>query len=127
MTEIYVIGKSTHSINGLDIVTGKAMYTADLFFPGTLVGKLLYPSYPCARIKKIDVDKAKRLPGVLAVLTSEDVPGENSYLVYESDQPLLAKDYVRYQGDILAAIAAKDEASEIKKKLEEAGATIEVQ
>ena len=72
-----------------------------------LVGKLLYSRYSSAKIVKIDVDQAKALPGVVAVLTHKDIPGENSYTVYDTDQPVMVKDYVRYQGDVLAAVAAE--------------------
>ena len=92
-----------------DIVTGKALYCPDIRLPGLLCGKLLYSPYARARIKKLDVQKARKLPGVYAVITHADIPGENSYLYAEPDQPLLVVDEVRFQGDAVAAVAAVDE------------------
>jgi CO/xanthine dehydrogenase Mo-binding subunit len=111
MSATKILGKRTTAVGSHDIVTGQARYTPDLTFPGMLVGKLLYTTHPSARIVNIDVSKARALPGVAAVITHEDIPGENSYLVYDSDQPLLIEDYARYQGDALAAIAAENEAA----------------
>lgn len=104
-----VVGKTVPSNGSRDIITGRAKYTTDLSFPGMLVGKLLYAEHPCARIVNLDVTQAQRIPGVVAVITHEDIPGENSYTVYDTDQPVLVEDYVRYQGDVLAAVAAESE------------------
>ena len=92
-----------------DIVTGRAQYCPDLKLPGMLTGKLLYSPHTRARIKKLDVSKARNMAGVFAVITHEDVPGQNNYLYSEPDQPLLVIDEIRYQGDALAAVAAVDE------------------
>lgn len=110
MEEMGVVSHYTAPVGGEQIVTGRARYIADLSFPGMLVGKLLYAAYPSARIRALKVERARSLPGVVAVLTHEDVPGKNSFLYsYVEDQPLLAADVVRYQGDALAAIAAETE------------------
>jgi len=111
MTDLSVIGQHSAAVGSLDIVSGRAKYTVDLSFPDMLVGKLLYTDYPSACIVTINVEQARAIKGVAAVLTHADVPGENSYLLYEADQPLLAKDCVRFQGDALVAIAAEDEAA----------------
>ncbi|HEX9091263.1 MAG TPA: xanthine dehydrogenase family protein molybdopterin-binding subunit, partial [Anaerolineales bacterium] len=107
--DTYIVGKNANAVGGLDMVQGQARYCADLKIPGMLVGKLLYSQHPCARIKKLDVSKAQGIPGVITVLTYKDVPGKNSYLYVYDDQPLLVSDTVRYQGDIVAAVAAEDE------------------
>ena len=107
--DLYIVGKKTDAIRSSDLIKGKARYCADLKIPGTLVGKLLYSKYPSARITRLDVSKAQALPGVISVLSYKDVPGENSYLYTYDDQPLLVSDFVRYQGDIIAAVAAIDE------------------
>ncbi len=104
-----VVGKDHAAIGGRDVVTGKAVYTPDIEFPGMLIGKLLYSPYACARIVHLDVSKAREMPGVAAVITAADIPGENSYLYWYSDQPLLVEDQVRYRGDALAAVAAETE------------------
>ncbi len=110
MDEFSVIGKAANANRSHEIVTGQARYCPDIRLPGMLVGKLLYTKYPCARILSIDVSAARALPGVVTVLTAQDIPGENSYLYAQPvDQPLLVYDLVRYQGDALAAVAAENE------------------
>ncbi len=112
MDEFSVIGKAANANHSHEIVTGQARYCPDIRLPGMLVGKLLYTKYPCARILSVDVSAARALPGVVVVLTAQDIPGENSYLYAQpADQPLLVHDLVRYQGDALAAVAAEDEAA----------------
>lgn len=108
--EMTVVGKPVAATGSQQIVTGQARYVADLSFPGMLVGRLLYTAYPSARIVALDVERARSLPGVVAVLTHRDVPGKNSFL-YSSveDQPLLAFDRVRRQGDAVVAVAAETE------------------
>ena len=110
MSEFSVIGKPANANRSRELVTGQARYCPDIRLPGMLVGKLLYPKYPCARITHLDVSAARSLPGVIAVLTAGDVPGENSYLyAHPADQPLLVSEMVRYQGDALVAVAAESE------------------
>ena len=111
MPERDVVGRPAAAAAGRSILTGQARYCRDLAFPGMLVGRLLYSQHPCARIRHLNVARARRLPGVLAVLTAADVPGENSYLYSQPDQPLLVPEVVRFQGDILAAVAAVDDAA----------------
>ena len=109
MPESSVVGQWTVAPGAEEIVTGKALYCPDIRLPGLLCGKLLYSPYARARIKKLDVRKARKLPGVFAVITHADIPGENSYLYAEPDQPLLVGDEVRVQGGAVAAVAAVDE------------------
>ncbi|OGN93837.1 MAG: hypothetical protein A2Z71_05110 [Chloroflexi bacterium RBG_13_50_21] len=110
MTDFSVIGKPTLAKRSHEIVTGQAHFCPDIHLPGSLVGKLLYPKFPCARITRLDVRSARKLPGVVTILTAADIPGENSYLyTLPADQPLLISDMVRYQGDMLAAVAAETE------------------
>jgi CO/xanthine dehydrogenase Mo-binding subunit len=109
MTEYTVVGKWTAAPGAAEIVTGAARYCPDIRLPGMLCGKLLYSPYARARITKLDVRKAREIPGVFAVITHTDIPGENSYLYAAPDQPLLVVDEVRFQGDAVAAVAAVDE------------------
>ncbi len=104
-----VVGKDIAAVGARDVVTGKAVYSPDLEFPNMLVGKLLYSPHACARILKLDVTKARQIPGVAAVMTGADIPGENSYLYWYPDQPLLVEDQVRYIGDAVAMVAAESE------------------
>lgn len=104
-----VIGQPAPTLQSQQLLSGTAQYTKDLQMPGMLVGKMLYSAEPCARITRLDVAAARAIPGVVAVLTHADIPGENSYLYHEADMPLLAVDRVNYVGDALVALAAVDE------------------
>lgn len=109
MADSGAVGRWVSAPGAHDIVTGQARYCPDLNFPGMLSGKLLYSPHARARVRRLDVSAARKIPGVVAVLTHADVPGENSYLYAEPDQPLLVVDEVRFQGDAVAAVAAIDE------------------
>jgi len=87
MPEFDVVGKKMAAVGSQAVVTGKAIYSPDLDFPNMLVGKLLYSPYACARIIEVDVTAARGIPGVAAVITADDIPGENSYLYWYPDQP----------------------------------------
>ncbi len=89
-------------------VTGKAIYGIDLKLPGMLFGKILRSPHPHARIKKVDLDQARLVPGVRAALGGGDLNGKPFGIVYKDELPL-AVDRVRYIGDEVAAIAAVDE------------------
>src|SRR5260370_26105195 len=69
-------------------------------------GATVRSPHPYARIVSIDAAEARSMPGVLAVLTHEDVPGRNVYGLEIPDQPVLAADVVRYWGEAVALGAA---------------------
>lgn len=104
-----VVGQSVIKKDALEKVMGRAKFAADLKIPGMLHAKVLRSSVSHARINKIDVSKARKLPGVLAVLTHKDVPGKNAYGIIVKDQPVLVSDKVRQYGDALALVAAETE------------------
>ena len=87
--------------------TGQAHYTADLAFPGLAHAKLLLAGRAHARIVRLDTSRARTLPGVLAILTQDDVPdlryGSFDYVL---DRTLFARDIVRFEGEVVAAVAA---------------------
>ncbi|WP_411680297.1 xanthine dehydrogenase family protein molybdopterin-binding subunit [Clostridium thailandense] len=100
------IGKGIPRLDGVEKVTGEAEYVQDMSFNGMLYARIKTSPYAHALIKKIDVSKAKELPGVKAVLT-----GEQAYQklgIYIVDKPILAVDKVRYFGEAVAAVAAVD-------------------
>jgi len=107
--------------DGKEKVTGTGRYTADLTLPGQLVAKFRYTDHTHARILRIDTSKARVLPGVLAVVTHEDVP-DVLYGGMVQDRRLFAKDTVRFEGDIVAGVAATT--AEIA---EQAAALIEIE
>jgi CO/xanthine dehydrogenase Mo-binding subunit len=106
--------------DGKEKVTGTGRYTADLVLAGQLVAKFRYADHAHARITRIDVTKARALPGVLAVVTHEDVP-DVLYGGMVKDRRLFARDTVRFEGDVVAGVAATT--AEIA---EQAAALIEV-
>ena len=89
--------------------TGAGKYTDDLSLPGMLVGKILHSPYPHARIKHIDVSRAKALDGVVAVVTGADAPNPYGILPVGHDETALAVEKVRYVGDHVACVAAISE------------------
>jgi CO/xanthine dehydrogenase Mo-binding subunit len=109
MEELTTVGKSTVRVDAYAKVRGKLQYGGDIDYPGALHGKVLRSPYPHALIKKIDTEKAKSLPGVVAVLTAKDVPGRNGFGAIIPDQPVLCGDKVRYVGDGIAMVAALSE------------------
>src|SRR5688500_4895733 len=102
-----VIGQRVGRVEGPSKVGGRAQFTADVRLPGRLWGKVFRSSIAHGRIVSIDVSKAKALPGVRAVLTAADVaPLMVGRRV--KDQPVLARDKVRFIGDRVALVAADD-------------------
>ncbi|GAA4582642.1 xanthine dehydrogenase subunit D [Planotetraspora phitsanulokensis] len=87
-------------------VTGEFAYSSDLWLDGMLWGATLRSPHPSAWIRSVDVGPALAMPGVFAVLTHEDVPGDKFYGLDHRDQPVLAIDQVRYQGEPVAIVAA---------------------
>jgi 4-hydroxybenzoyl-CoA reductase alpha subunit len=105
-----VVGQGVTRYDAPDKVTGRAKYTADIHLPGMLHGKIFGSPIAHGLIKRLDVSKARALPGVVAVLTGADVP-DTWYGVSPAreDEQILAKERVRYVGDEIAAVAAVDE------------------
>jgi len=101
------IGKNVPKVDALEKSLGKAIYINDITLPGMLHGKILRSPYPHARIIKIDTSRAKRVPGVKAVITADDLP-DSRFGPFIKDEPVLARDKVRYIGEPVAAVAATD-------------------
>jgi CO/xanthine dehydrogenase Mo-binding subunit len=89
-------------------VTGEFVYSSDLHEAGMLWGHTVRSPHAHARIREIDVSAALALPGVHAVLTHEEVPGQKTYGLEFQDQPVLAIDRVRYYGEPVAVVAAEE-------------------
>jgi xanthine dehydrogenase D subunit len=100
------VGDNARRPDGTLKVTGEFAYASDLWHDDMVWGSTLRSPHPSARITGLDVTEALAVPGVFAVLTAEDVPGENSFGLEYSDQPVLAGDVVRYQGEPVAIVAA---------------------
>lgn len=100
------IGQPRPRPDAVDKVTGRARYSDDYHFPGMLHARTLRAQHPHARINRIDTSRARALPGVHAVLTAADIPGEKNHGLVIQDWPALAVDKVRYIGDPVAIVAA---------------------
>jgi 4-hydroxybenzoyl-CoA reductase subunit alpha len=103
-----VVGTARPKVDAYGKVTGRALYADDIMLPRMLYGRLLRSPHPHARILSIDTRAALALPGVLAVLTGEDLPCRYGILPSSQDEYALAQDRVRYVGDPVAAVAALD-------------------
>ncbi|CAM3774659.1 xanthine dehydrogenase family protein molybdopterin-binding subunit [Kibdelosporangium persicum] len=100
------IGTNAQRPDGALKARGEFAYSSDLWHEDMVWGVTLRSPHPYARITSIDITEALRVPGVQAVLTHEDVPGTNIYGLEHPDQPVLAEDVVRYQGEPVALVAA---------------------
>jgi CO/xanthine dehydrogenase Mo-binding subunit len=98
------VGKRIPKRDAIDKVTGRATYIQDLKVPGMLYGRILRSKYPHARIVRIDTSRARKLLGVRAVITAEDVPAIR--YGFMKDQPVLKSGKVRSYRDEVAAVAA---------------------
>lgn len=101
------VGESVARPDGGLKVRGEFAYSSDLWMDGMLWGVTLRSPHPHARITRIETARALAVPGVFAVLTHEDVPGANAYGLERRDQPVLAHERVRYQGEPVALVAAE--------------------
>ncbi len=96
--------------DGIDKVTGSGRYVADLSLTGMLAAAFRYAGVAHARITAVDTRPALAIPGVFAVLTADDVP-DVRYSPVIPDRTLFARDVVRFEGEVIAAVAAVDEAT----------------
>ncbi len=107
MTPMKTLGHATPRIDAVQRVTGAATYTGDVRLPGMLYARVLRSPHPHARIRRIDVSKAKALAGVKAIVTFETCKvswssGDTRNTRYLFNNP------VRFVGDAVAAVAATD-------------------
>ena len=100
------IGTSPVRPDAILKVRGEFAYSSDMWLDDMLWGATLRSPHPRARIVSIDITEALTTVGVYAVLTAEDVPGQNRYGLEIADQPVLADGEVRYQGEPVALVAA---------------------
>jgi CO/xanthine dehydrogenase Mo-binding subunit len=102
------VGCPQQRVDAVEKVTGKAEFPGDLSMPEMVHAKVLFSRRPHARIVRIDARRAESAPGVIAVLTAQDVP-VNEYGISEYDQPVLCADVVRHVGERVALVVAETE------------------
>src|SRR6266508_6069189 len=105
------VGQRTPLIDGIEKVTGRARYTADLPVGEALVGRILRSPIAHGVIRGIDMTAARAIPGVRAVVTGEDFAAPYGVIPIAQNEWPLARDKVRYRGEPVAAVAAVDEAT----------------
>jgi len=103
------IGRRTPRVDARDKVTGKTIFPTDRYLPGMLIGKALRSSHAHASIVRLDVERARKLPGVHAVLTHQDIPGHSGFGIITPNWPVLCRDRVKYRGDAIALVAVDNE------------------
>jgi len=104
-----VVGESIERPDGAPKVKGEFQYASDLWREGMLHGATLRGPHPHARIMSIDATAALAIAGVRAVLTAAQLPTDVPFGLMRADQPVLARDMVRYVGEPVALVAAEDE------------------
>ena len=105
-TQRDILGASALRPDGISKVQGDFEFSSDLHAENMLWGATLRSPHPYARIVSIDVSAAWKIAGVECVITADDVPGQLTYGLISEDQPVFAKDVVRYMGEPIAAVAA---------------------
>jgi 4-hydroxybenzoyl-CoA reductase subunit alpha len=106
-----MVGRRAPLIDGIEKVSGKAEYTADINHASAWVGRIFRSPYAHAEIISVDVTKARALEGVIAVITGEDCDKPFGIIPIAQNEFPLSRDKVRYRGEPVAAIAAIDEAT----------------
>src|ERR687896_2588258 len=119
------VGEHTERADGVPKVRGEFEYSSDLGMDGMLWGATLRSPHPHAHIWSIDTSEAEEMPGVHAVLTHEEVPGRKVYGMEVPDQPVLAWEKIRYQGEPVAVVAA-DHPETARRALEKISVEYEV-
>lgn len=120
MANYRVIGTPVERVDGPEMLSGQALYGPDVRLPRMLWGKILRSPIPHGKVLRVDVEKAKKCPGVRAVISAKDVPNRRYGYAIE-DEHIFAIEKVRYVGQPVAAVAAVDE-----ETAEEALSLIEV-
>ena len=106
-----IIGKPTALVDSSWKVTGQAHYGDDVRLPGELIGRIVRSPHHYARVLSIDCSKALDLPGVIAIATGEDAKNRFGVLPVTKDEHAMAVEKVRHAGDLVACVAAVDEAT----------------
>ena len=116
------VGKNIYKVDAQDKVTGKAVYPDDIYFDDMLYLKIKRATHPHAYLRRIDTSKAEKLPGVVKIITADDIPQVKNFGLIIKDQPVLVGigQKMRYMGDALAIVIAesKEAASQAVRLIE---------
>ena len=114
----WTLGSSVHRLDVAEKVQGYGKYPDDWYVDGMTYGSAVRAKYPRARVLKLDASRALALDGVLAVLTADDIPGENRIGHIKHDQYTLVPvgGLTHYLGDAVALVVAKDQQTLEKAK-----------
>lgn len=117
--QLKTVGKTELRKDAVDKVTGKAVYAADIPLENLLYGVVCRSAHHYAEILKIDYSAAEAVPGVLKVLTADDIPGKKTFGPFIKDQPPLADGFVRHLGEpvVLVIAESKAAAEEAREKI----------
>jgi CO/xanthine dehydrogenase Mo-binding subunit len=115
MTERYV-GRNVYKVDARDKVIGKSVYPDDIYFDDMLYLKIKRATHPHAYLRRMDISKAQKLPGVVKIITAADIPTVKTFGLIIKDQPVLIGigEKMRYMGDALAIVIA--ESKEVASK-----------
>ena len=117
------LGESPIRVDAIDKTMGVAKYADDIYLDNMIYGSCVRAEYPRARVKKIDIEEAKKLPGVVGILTAKDLPGKMTGHLKKDWFALIDEgDITHYLGDAIVAVYAKD-----KDTLEKAKSLVKVE
>jgi CO/xanthine dehydrogenase Mo-binding subunit len=110
------VGKNIFKVDAQEKVTGKAIYPDDIYFDDMLYIKIKRATYPHAYLRRIDISRAQKFPGVVKIITAADIPKVKNFGLIIKDQPVLIGigQKMRYMGDALAIVIA--ESKEVASK-----------
>jgi len=103
------VGKNVYKVDAQDKVSGKAIYPDDIYFDNMLYLKIKRAVHPHAYLRRIDISKAQKLPGIVKIITAADIPKVKNFGLIIKDQPVLIGigQKMRYMGDALAIVIAE--------------------
>ncbi len=109
--ENWKLGARVPRVDVKEKVTGTGIYPDDVYLDGMLYGSAVRAEYPRARVLAIHAEEAKALPGVVAVFTAEDIPGQNKvgHLVKDWDTMIAVGSITHYLGDAICLVVAEDQ------------------
>ena len=107
MKDYAVLAQDHVKVDSLEKVMGTAKFAADYKMPNMLYGGVFRSTVPHAYIKKLNLEKARAMPGVACALDYTAIPGKNRFGIIFKDEPCLVDDKVRRYGDAIAVVAAE--------------------